>query len=246
MKYISDQSGIMDRYLREQDNWTAHLENTKQFILESFDEMKNVTVAVLGSGWLLDLPLKSLAATHRKVLLVDAFHPPQVCKKVGKYSNVELFETDLTGGGMKFCWELRKAKDEHLSKYILDDFKPEKPVLPYKPDAVVSLNILNQLDVLLVDFLKRKNVNVVESEIRSFRRKIQQFHIDWITGKPGCLITDTMELVSGYQDGNSEKRLVHVELPEGRRTREWIWDFDLSGTYHAGKETRMKVNAVEW
>jgi hypothetical protein len=245
MNYIADQEGIMNRYLREQNNWEAHLQNTKQFILNAFAGKEIKNLAVLGSGWLLDLPLEELSAKYKNILLVDAYHPAQIVKKTGAYKNVTLFETDLSAGGIQFCWDLRKAKDEHFSKYILDDFKPHQPELPVKPDAFISLNILNQLDILLIDFLKKRNVRIVDTEIKKFRKTIQQFHINWITKNPGCLITDVRELNNGDED-QSEHKLVYADLPKGIRSEEWIWDFDLSKIYRPGMETRMKVKAVEW
>jgi hypothetical protein len=246
MKFISDQEGIMNRYLREEDNWSTHLKNTKHFILDSLQEKEIKSVAILGSGWLLDLPLKELSERFKKILLVDVYHPPQIIKKVDKYKNVTLFETDLTGGGIKYCWDLRKQKDEHFSKYILDEFKAKKPNFPFSPDAFISLNILNQLDILLVDYLSKKNGGISEIEFTRFRKNIQQFHLDWITKKPGCLISDMAELNSEPKSQQSEKKLVHVNLPKAKRKEEWTWDFDLSKKYRKGTETRMNVTAIEW
>ncbi|MDA3823386.1 MAG: hypothetical protein PF450_12355 [Bacteroidales bacterium] len=246
MKFISDQEGIMHRYLREKDNWAPHLENTQQFILDSFKNKGIKSVAVLGSGWLLDLPLKDLSERFKKVLLIDVYHPPQIKKKVDKYKNITLFETDITGGAIKYCWDLRKEKDEHFSKYILDDFKAKKPDLPSSPDAFISLNILNQLDILLVDYLSKKNGSISEIELERFRKNIQQFHLDWITKKPGCLISDVAEINSGPDSQQKEQTLVHVKLPKAKRKEEWTWDFDLSKKYRKGTETRMNVNAIEW
>jgi len=246
MKFISDQAGIMNRYLREQEHWDAHLRNTREFILGSFQDSQPKSLAVLGSGWLLDLPLKELSNKFKKILLVDVYHPPQIVKKVEKYSNVTLYETDLTGGGIKFCWNLRKENSEHLQTYVLDTFSPSIPDLPFRPDAYISLNLLNQLDILLVEFLAKKKVPVIDAEVRRFRKNIQQFHIDWITRKPGCLVTDAVEMNHGPDNQTEERQLLYVDLPEARRSDEWTWDFDLAGTYHPGKETRMVVKAVEW
>lgn len=236
----------MNRYLREQENWQEHLDNTKQFIINSFQDKNIKSLAVLGSGWLLDLPLKELSEKFKKIVLVDVYHPPQIVKKTAPYKNITLFETDISGGGIKFCWELRKAKGEHFSKYILDEFKPQRPTLPFTTDAYISLNLLNQLDILLVDYLKKKNVRIVGVEIKRFRKTIQQFHINWITKNPGCLITDMAELNQENEQPVKEQKLVYVDLPKSNRTKEWIWDFDLSETYRTGLKTKMKVKAVEW
>lgn len=246
MKYISDQEGIMNRYLREQKNWSSHLENTKNFISAAFPDEALKTVAVLGSGWLLDVPLKHLSKRFKNVLLVDVYHPAQIRKKAESFKNVSLFETDLSGGGMEFCWELRKSKEDHFSKYILEEFKPVKPELPVKADAFISLNLLNQLDILLVDFLKKKNVRIVDVEIQRFRKVVQQFHINWISKKPGVLISDVEEINQRDESEVKKEKLIYAKLPAAKRSEEWTWDFDLSGTYREGFETRMHVKAFEW
>jgi hypothetical protein len=246
MKFISDQEGIMNRYLREQGNWDSHLKNTKQFILNGFTDKKINSIAVLGSGWLLDFPLKEMSKRFKKILLVDVYHPAQIRKKAESFKNVTLFETDLSGGGIQFCWDLRKKKDEHFSKYILDEFIPSKPELPYKVDAYISLNLLNQLDILLIDFLKKNNNRIVDVEVLRFRKIIQNFHIHWISKNPACLITDFEEINQDDDKNPVSNPLIHINLPQAIRSEEWNWDFDLSKTYHEGIETRMKVKAIEW
>jgi hypothetical protein len=246
MGFITDQAGIMNRYLREQEHWETHLQNTKQFILDCFDGKSISHLAVLGSGWLLDLPLNELSEKFDKITLADVHHPAQIVKKTAQYKNISLVETDLSGGGMEFCWGLRKAKGEHFSKYFLEDFDPQKPKIPGKPDAFISLNLLNQLDILLVDYLKKKNGRITGGEIKKFRKAVQEFHLDWITKKPGCLVTDVQETILNSDGTTDEKKLIYADLPKAIRSSEWTWDFDLSGIYHEASETRMKVQALEW
>ena len=57
MGYIRDQEGIMNRYIREKMHWDQHLEKTREFINASFSDKSIETVAVLGSGWLVDIIL---------------------------------------------------------------------------------------------------------------------------------------------------------------------------------------------
>jgi len=246
MGFIADQEGIMNRYLREKGNWTSHLENTKNFILNAFEDKKVKTVLVFGSGWLLDFPLEQMAKRYKKIILADARHPAQIIKKADSIKNVELVEIDISGGGIAFCWNLRKQKSDHYKDYILDKFEPVLPSVDAKPDAYISLNILNQLDILLIEFLKKKKARVVDAEVNRFRERIQKFHLDWISKKPGCLITDITEMIYKPGEETDEKELIHIDLPSGIRTEEWTWDFDLSKKYHPDAETRMKVKAIEW
>jgi hypothetical protein len=77
MGYLRDQEGIMNRYLAESEQWQYHLEKTRNFIAGSFNGSQAESVAVLGSGWLLDVPLEKLRRRFRKIYLVDIHHPPR-------------------------------------------------------------------------------------------------------------------------------------------------------------------------
>ena len=86
MEYLSDQKGIMNRYLAEADNWESHLKHTRDFIVKCLGEKHYGTMVVLGSGWLLDLPLDFITSRTREVYLLDIVHPPQILKKIVKYT----------------------------------------------------------------------------------------------------------------------------------------------------------------
>lgn len=245
MNFFSDQEGIITRFLREKENWNVHLLHTQKFIVEAFKDTDIKNIAVLGSGWLLDLPLEYLSERFENILLVDIHHPPQARKKAAMYKNVAFQEIDITGGGIEFVWGLGNIKAEE-DNLVLESFVPDTPKLALEADAIISVNILNQLDILLVDFLKEKYTCFTEDNFTMFRKSIQQFHLNWISQKKGCLISDILEenfkrneLVSSYD-------LLHVNLPEYKRSESWIWDFDLSGFYHHDLQTKMKVLAIEW
>ena len=102
MGFIRDQQGIMNRYLRESARWKYHLERTRRFISDSFSGAEAETVAVLGSGWLLDVPLEDLCRRFRRVFLVDIHHPLQIRKRTAQMQEVELIETGLTAVGPVF------------------------------------------------------------------------------------------------------------------------------------------------
>ena len=59
--FYKDQQGILTRYLHEQSSWNEHLTNTKNFILEAVSSRHLESIAILGSGWLLDIPVMELA-----------------------------------------------------------------------------------------------------------------------------------------------------------------------------------------
>ncbi len=246
MKFISDQEGIMIRYLREREHWSSHIQHCHDFITGAFKDPDIRSIAVLGSGWLLDLPLDELAKRFEEILLVDIHHPPQVRRKIEAYENVKTQEVDITGGGIAFAWKLANTGSGGIDRTELSSFDPGFPSLEIDPDAIISLNILNQLDILIVDYLKDRDRSITDEDLITLRCSIQQFHIRWITQKPGCMISDIVEENHSPQGEVIQHDLLHTDLPGSSRSEEWTWDFDLSGFYHHDRITKMKVQALEW
>ena len=137
--YVSDQLGIRNRFLREIGNWKSHLDNTRNFIIEAARRAeKHASVAVLGSGWLYDVPLDELSQMFASVTLVDIVHPEPVKVRVARMPNVRLVTADLTGGAVRQAmsapsfqsfagWRPSAATDVNLDEF----------------DLVVSVNLLN-------------------------------------------------------------------------------------------------------
>lgn len=246
MGFVRDQEGIMNRYIREAENWQKHLEHTRSFIASSFDASDAETVAVLGSGWLLDVPLEQLRKRFRQIYLVDIYHPPQIRKKVENMDRVELVTEDLTGGAIEQIWHFKKEKRKTAtSAGLLEQVSLNPPLSLIRPDALISVNLLNQLDIILCDYI-RKELHFQQKDFPLIRSAIQAFHLEWIQQKPGCLISDTLEEVTDKQGKKSSKTLLYTDLPRGIRSESWWWAFDSKGSYHPGARTNMKVQAVEW
>jgi len=246
MGFVHDQEGIMNRYLGESAQWKHHLEKTRSFIAGSFSGARADSVAVLGSGWLLDVPLDELRQRFSQVFLVDIYHPPQIRKKLAGTQGVELVEEDLSGGAIDQVWNLlRKYKSSIPAARLVEEISLSTPASGIRADALISVNLLNQLDIILCDHIRRKLPFQQELSV-SFRAAIQSFHLAWLTKKPGCLIADTQEHRIPHKGQASSKRLLYTDLPEGIRRDRWEWDFDSRGTYHPGSRTRMEVQAVEW
>jgi len=246
MGYIRDQEGIMNRYLAESGAWKTHLEKTRTFIAESFSSSRVQSVAVLGSGWLLDVPLEKLRPRFEKVFLVDIHHPPQIRKLTSGMKDVELIEEDLSGGAVEQVWQLLKRNIKDIpAEQVLEEISLHPPLKEISAEAYISVNLLNQLDILLCDHIGRK-LPYQQDLSPSFRTAIQAFHLEWITKNPGCLITDSKEHQIPHSGPPTVKALLYTDLPQGIRRDKWEWDFDSRGSYHPGSRTRMEVQAVEW
>ncbi len=242
--YYTDQKGILERYYREQEGWDKHLAQTKRYILDSLSHYKNNSVAVLGSGWLLDLPLKELSDHFKTLTLFDIFHPREIKQKCKKYKNVFFEEMDISGGAaeeafMANTFLKRTGEKKNISEFQIKGFQYN-----LKFDMYISLNILNQLDIIPGDYLLENNV-YTESELMKFRMLVQKAHLDSLPKGKTCLITDFEETIISDKDNSIIKKpLIHINLPENNTMQKWQWDFDLTGNYYKNKKTIFNVVAV--
>ena len=240
--YVTDQKGIQNRFVREREHWQLHLDNTKQYILQSAKRSASKkSVAVLGSGWLLDVPVAELAQEFEEVYLYDIVHPEQIVVNMRKYPNVHLVVADLTDG----------AEELAAQSHSFEEFCNSLAHISLTPnlqqfDFVVSVNLLNQLDIILCDYLKEK-FSITESELIEIRKQVQQHHVDSLPKGKTCLITDFCEENTSL-NGTSvqKKKLLYCSLPTATNMKEWQWIFDTNQTYHEGQNTILKVKAIEF
>jgi hypothetical protein len=244
MAYLSDQKGIISRYLREQEGWDYHRQKTRSFVLEKIQESTPSSITVMGSGWLLDFPLEEAYRICRNIRLLDVHHPPQILRKLQDFPGVTPILSDLTGGMIKNVYDFtRKIKKGKIKNYDLSEIPRSRPEV-YDHSFTVSLNVLNQLDILLVDYLK-KFIEPEEKEWLDFRKFVQSTHIK-ILARKGCLVSDVQEINQDMKGGAEPgKNLVHVPLP-GKIEQEWFWDFDTAGMYYHNMKTRFRVVAVSF
>lgn len=241
--FYNDQQGILNRYYREETGWNRHLEHTKNYILKSSLDKNKESVAVLGSGWLLDVPIAELSKTFKNVYLFDIIHPKEIKQKTKRYPNVNCIEADITGGATAEVYNLIERYNKTKIKEPLEDI--EINGINTNFDFVVSVNLLNQLDILLTDNLK--NLEIYDDiEIKNFKKKIQSKHLENLPNGKSCLVTDYEELI--YKNNNLEKKnpLVIVDLPNGNAIEYWEWAFDTNETYYKNRQTMFNVIAMNF
>ncbi len=244
MKYFSDQSGLIDRYLNEAERWDDHLKNTRKFIIDCVNKYKPETIALLGSGWWLDVPVEELSAICKKVYLVDIMHPKQIVHKTRKFQNLNLVEYDVTGGTVFEAYNI--VKQFRKNRYITPVTEIPCPGFQHdiKADYYVSLNMLNQIDSLIIEYLKKYRI-YSDDELKTLRKRIQEAHLRSLPKGRSCLITDVEEMIF-YKDKQEKViQLLSTELPEGKRKTSWTWDFDRSGTFNPGKTTRFRIVGIK-
>ena len=158
MGYYSNQEGIARRYIQEDDNWNIHLSNTRRFILNIVRKERPETVTVLGSGWLLDIPMQEILRTGCRVRLVDLIHPPGVVHKLGGETSVSFEHEDITGGLLEMVWMMASGKPVPDTDQILQRIAALRYEPPVNPGLVLSVNLLSQLTTLPFEFLQKKKI----------------------------------------------------------------------------------------
>lgn len=243
MDFYSDQHEIMNRYLREKKGWDKHLDKTKKFILHSCKNISGGNLLVLGSGYLLDLPINELLAKFDNIYLVDIIHPRKVKKKYKKFLEIHFVDADITGGMIKKAFEISKFNKRNKEKALLNTFDLDEFNFAIKPDFVISLNILNQLNILIIDYLKKKRI-FSDKELLILEKNIQKKHLALLQKEKSCIIADYEEEL--YNDDDeliAVKPSVFVDFPKGEREN-WQWAFDTNFTYNFDTKTYFNVVAI--
>lgn len=242
MGYYSDQSGIIRRYNREKLSWNEHLENTKEHIL-AYSKLKTKgKIAILGSGWLLDVPIDELSQMFTEVWLFDIRHSAEIKKQYSEL-NVFFVETDISGYAIE-VYNLCKLK-RYINQDDIEHLIPQFSFSLNEFDVVVSCNILDQLDDLLVEYLRGKAIINPEVE-KKFRTSVQDAHIQLLPKNKSLIISDTKEMLLNSSNLIiSEKELLFTTMNSLKNITKWVWKFDNSQMYHNAGNTWFTVEVFE-
>ncbi|MDD2563286.1 MAG: hypothetical protein PHU27_03600 [Salinivirgaceae bacterium] len=240
--FIKDQKGILNRYRREKGNWESHLTKSKEYILQSAKGKGKTKMAILGSGWLLDVPINELVNSFNEIHLYDIFHPKGIVKKCSVFPNIKLIEEDVLSPLLTILYNNKDAKADDFLNAIANHEYNNLNFHDY--DFVVSLNLLNQLDIIPIDYLSER-VTLPNEKWLELRQFIQQKHLDSLPKNRSCIITDYQELhLNKGEEVIDTQELVFVPLPE-KNSEKWIWHFDNSRTYYNDKNVHFRVHAGE-
>jgi hypothetical protein len=243
MGYYDYQDGLIHHHIDQQAGWEDHQSHCRNFILKAVELYKPAKVTVLGSGWLLDLPLAELAECTGTVSLIDIIHPPDVIEQARKFNNVELIEQDITGGLIAEVWQ-KAGKYSFFKKLTsLDNIVIPEFQTVSDPGIIVSLNILTQLESLLVRYI-RKRSKIREEEYAGFRARIQKKHLDFLEKHRSVIISDYEEDVTEKSGYTKVMPTLLVDLPDGTMREEWVWNFDKPGGDLYNSTSRFRIVAL--
>jgi hypothetical protein len=243
MGYYNYQNGLIFRHLNQEGGWDIHLENCRNFIIKALEFYKPRKVTVLGSGWLLELPVTEMLDICDKIYLVDIVQPPDVRKQMANLNKVELIEDDITGGLIEEVWRKTRhysffSKLRSLDSISVPEFKPD-----FEPGMVISLNILTQLESMLIDFLKKRS-KIREEEFDRLRTEIQKKHIDFLNNHRSVIITDYSEIIINKSGSTKTIPTVLADLPPGQLREEWIWNFEQTKADLYNSRSQFRVVAL--
>jgi len=243
MGYYDDQDGIMRRYRAEEPSWDSHLQKSRELITKAIDIFNPSTITVLGSGWLLDLPVEKMTMNKRSINLVDILLPEQIETRIQIFRHVRFMQEDVTGGLISGVYNnvLRGIFRRRADIEKILSFKPYEP--PGGTDLVISLNLLSQLDSIPTDYLK-KRTTVSDQEIRVIKQRVQQQHLDMLQKRNSLLITDFYEHPVNTIDESERKPTIVIDLPEGMSREEWDWTFDTRKDYNPDAVTVFRVAGI--
>jgi hypothetical protein len=233
MGYYNYQNGLIFRHMNQDGGWGDHLENSRRYIMKALDLYNPEKITVLGE----------LVERTKKVCLVDIVHPPEVLKQAGSFKNVEFIEQDVTGGLISEVWEKMHKfnfliKAQTLDNITIPDYNPV-----VDPGMVISLNILTQLEIQLVDFM-RKRSGISEQEFNFFRSEIQKKHLLFLLNHKSVLISDYAEVITDRTGNVKTIPTVFTDLSSFRLREEWTWNFDQTGADMYNSRSYFKVVAL--
>ena len=222
--------------------WASHQRATRNFIVKAADLCSQQRIAVvLGSGLLLEVPLKALAEKFERVYLVDIFHMPQARREAKKHFNVKLLTGDITA-------VFQAMKENHPPGPHVPAPSPRIPHLK-EADLIVSCNLLTQLAGPFTDYFEQtRGFSDLDSDKLAYQ--IMEQHCKAIANDAngvGVIITDTERFV--MQD---DKIVSRTDLLKAYRlpltptivhNEEWDWLFAPHPEEHPSHDYIHTVSA---
>ncbi|WP_407530319.1 hypothetical protein [Methylobacterium oryzisoli] len=227
--YVRDSVWLRSRARRCRAAWAPHLAAARAVVRAAIATTPGRdTAVVLGSGLLADVPLADLAASFRRVVLVDAVHPWTARLQARRFANVTLLTSDLSGA-------------LPLLRGRADDIVPALPPVcaASGTDLVVSANLLSQLPILPVERLPDRSPWSAET----LGRRIVAHHLDALVGLRArvCLITDVEAIEEDRAGRVIERSDLLYGVDPGIPDHAWLWDLAPLGEVGYDRRIRHRV-----
>jgi hypothetical protein len=240
MGYLKELIATEARQRRCRAAWEPHLDQTKSVIARAAGMAAGHDRAVvLGGGLLADVPLRMLAKNFRTVELVDVCFAKSTRRKVWSNPHIAFRTCDITGVAA-----------------ALGNGALPVPGLPADlslgdADLVVSANMMSQLPLVPLQYVRRKQPHQDEEILNGFARDIVRAHLAFLQTCPGtvCLISEVeRQFLGGENLLDSEDPLfgVPLDIDAADACEEWFWDIAPRPEVSPDYGIRNRVQGMVW
>lgn len=218
--------------------WQEHEARSRAFILDVAQSSRRFdTLWLFGAGTLADLPLTELSGLFRKVVVFDITSLATARRRIGQFDNIELRLADLTG----LVEPLTEWRAQMPLPLPSGDGLAELDPVP--PDCVVSVNLLSQLPLLPMEYVKRQGAGRRATE--AFGRAILRAHLAGLEALPCTvgLLADASRIWRSRagEAVMQESAVLDVTLPPAER--QWLWPLAPRGEIDPETSLEIRVQA---
>ena len=238
--YVREAIAIEARYGRCRTDWADHLKNCHQQIMTATAPLKSTsTLMVLGSGALHDLPIGALLAAGHSLILIDIVHLAKIQKRYKTHDRVRFVEQDVTGlvGPLFHKDSLTPLDIKNGTASFLETRFPEV-------DLVISLNILSQLPINLIQFAEQHDIALPDN----FRQAVMAAHLKMLPClAPRCQIISDLDR-SFLEDQTVLEREPFLPDSISRQLSkpDQIWDWHIAPKGEVDPAVSMVHHVASW
>lgn len=239
MGYLYESIALEERARRCQKSWEDHVLHCHSVVREAIRRCpQRRQVVVLGSGPLIEIPMRELLQHFQQVVLVDIVQPIAVRKAYGGNGRVLLIEKDMTG-----------IADELSDMGSRDPLPvPRFPDFSYlSPDLTISANLLSQLPLLPCGYLEEKfGTRFSDVDLNTFARALCKSHLDGLTALPGAkLVWTDLETNVLRDDGVlMHTQSLPAEWADWKMLERWTWSLAPLGEIDRRQRVEMLMGAT--
>jgi hypothetical protein len=246
--YLKEAIAFESRHHRCGEAWQDHLMHCHAAVRESLSRCeRHGTALVMGSGLALEYPLPELAARFEKVVLADMVHLHGVRRQASRHDNVVLLETDLS-------MITRNLLDRGAAAdaAVFDTWTASAPT-PFctlgPVDWVLSANVLSQLPLLPVAWLRRRQPPLDSATLEHFGRNLMLRHLDLMASIEAerLLLADAEHTVRDAAGSVIEHSDFAAALAlDAHVVASWHWQVAPRGELLDGLTREHRVVACRW
>lgn len=237
--YLGQAVSLGARYRRQRRAWAPHVAQCHAFIAEAASAAGSGRALVVGSGRLIEIPLRFLADRFAEVVLLDVVHPLITRRLARRHRGVRLMTADVTGTLAALSSALRNGRP------LPDPATAPLPLSGERFDFVVSANLASQLPLFPTQAIEERRPDVDEAARELFGRALIERHFAWLRGLAPVAAAfsdiDSRWTDAGGREVQRRTTLWNAEPPPADRTWEWLIaprpeeerDYDLRHTVAA-------------